>query len=141
MMISNKVIFKFTGNAADQQIDFKVSDSIIKRKDDKNIKIHTSDITVNGGKGSVTITVDASRSGNSDVALWYKSFVQSNTRILLYLRHVLIWKVTHCIALCMPKLTYLPLALWSRVTLLTLQVLYQRIEIFIYNYWHLKGSS
>jgi hypothetical protein len=84
MMISNKVIFKFTGNAADQQIDFKVSDSIIKRKDDKNIKIHTSDITVNGGKGSVTITVDASRSGNSDVALWYKSFVQSNTRHMLH---------------------------------------------------------
>jgi hypothetical protein len=79
-MSSNKVIFQFKGMAADQEIDFKVSDSRIK----KNTKISNDDITISGGKGSLNITIDASRNGNSDVADWYDTFVQSNTHHMLH---------------------------------------------------------
>ncbi|MFT6154601.1 MAG: hypothetical protein ACJAWQ_001918 [Paraglaciecola sp.] len=79
-MSSNKVIIQFKGMAADQEIDFKVSDSIIK----KNTKISNDDITISGGKGSLNITIDASRNGNSDVADWYDTFVQSNTHHMLH---------------------------------------------------------
>ncbi|MEH6532404.1 MAG: flagellin [Photobacterium frigidiphilum] len=74
-MSKNQVIFTFSGQAANQQVDFIVTDSRIK----KDKIIDSGKISVSGGKGKLTLTVDVSRNGNKDVASWYKSSVNSNT--------------------------------------------------------------
>ncbi|MCG7587951.1 flagellin, partial [Photobacterium sp. OFAV2-7] len=79
-MSKNQVIFSFTGQAADQQIDFTVTDSRIK----KDKAIDSDKISVSGGKGKLTITVNVGRSGNEDVANWYKNFVNGNTRHMVH---------------------------------------------------------
>ncbi|MBU1619344.1 MAG: flagellin [Gammaproteobacteria bacterium] len=79
-MSKNQVIFSFTGQAADQNIGFAVTDSRIK----KNKAINSDNISVSGAKGKLTITVDVSRSGNEDVANWYKDFVREDTHHMVH---------------------------------------------------------
>jgi len=79
-MSTNIVEFKFSGKAASQAVDFTVSDSRIKK--DKTIS--NSDITINPGIGKLTINIDVSRNGNSDVANWYHDSVGNNTQYMMH---------------------------------------------------------
>lgn len=82
-MSKNQVIFSFSGQAADHQVDFTVTDSRIK----KDKAIDSGKISVSGGKGKLTITIDVGRSGNKDVANWYKQSVKNNTRHMVHTAH------------------------------------------------------
>lgn len=78
--MSQDVTFKLNGKASNLKIDFRLEDSRIK----KDKPISTGDIKIEGGTGKLTIKVDVSRHGNSDVADWYNAFVNGETLHMMH---------------------------------------------------------
>lgn len=80
--MSQDITFKLNGKASDLKIDFRLEDSRIK----KDKPIDPSKIKIEGGTGILKIKVDVGRSGNFDVADWYRRFVGGDTLYVMHAR-------------------------------------------------------
>lgn len=80
--MSQDVTFELNGKASNLRIDFRLEDSRIK----KDKPIDPSKIKISGGTGKLKIEVDVGRDGNSDVANWYKSFVNNDDLHMMHCR-------------------------------------------------------
>lgn len=80
--MSQDITFKINGEASNLKIDFRLEASRV----EKDKSIDPSKIKIEGGTGKLEIKVDVGRSGNSDVADWYKSFVGGQTLHMVHAR-------------------------------------------------------
>jgi len=80
--MSQDVTFELNEKASGLRIDFRLEDSRIK----KDKAIDPSKIKITPGTGKLKIEVDVGRDGNSDVANWYKSFVNGDALHMMHCR-------------------------------------------------------
>ena len=78
--MSQDIVFKVKGIAAELKLNFRYEDSLIQpKKKDPAIPISEDKIDISSKQGELKIKIDVGRNGRESVADWYNKFVKDNT--------------------------------------------------------------